>query len=58
MIKELKLENSKLIHSCNSAINKVEELVTRVLQFKQDEKDLAKAKKEDKDALANNEILN
>ena len=58
MIKELKLENSKLKHSCNNAINKVEELVTRVLQFKQDEKDLAKAKKEDKDALANNEILN
>ena len=45
-------------HSCTMAIDKVEALVTRVLQFKQDEKQLAKAKKEDKEAFENNDILN
>ena len=40
------------------AIDKVEAMVSRVLQFKQDEKELSKAKREDKDALENNDILN
>ena len=53
----MKLENMRHKHSCTVAIDKVESLVTRVLQFKTDEKELAKAKKEDKDAIENNDIL-